>query len=379
MTAYSTTPLEILANLIDTHRDALLATWRRGIRELPSARGLDVPTLNDHIPGLLDELARALQVASDITIPQVHAGGTPVQHGAQRLEDGFEIDEVVAEYNVLRGCIHDLANEHGFNIQGKPFHVINRVLDGAISVAAQTYSTYKALDIQRRREEYLAFVAHDLRTPLNAISLAARVLEMTYADPGKAEATGKMLKTLHRNVQHLSTLVGQVLHENINLQTELGITIECREFDLWPLVESLVHDLHPVGGSGSTRLLNLIPEDLVVYADASLLRRVYQNLIGNAIKFTPRGEITLNAMPTGSDGAVECTVTDNGAGIPAGQLAKIFDKYASDGIDGGLGLGLAIFKSFIEAHNGTVAVESQEGAGTTFRFTLPGRHVVKQG
>ncbi|MGI4847397.1 MAG: sensor histidine kinase [Janthinobacterium lividum] len=372
MTLQTTETLILLPDLIEQEREALLANWRGLIMQLPSASNLDVPTLNDHIPRLLDELVHALRQGREISIVEAHAVTTPVQHGAQRLEDGFEIDEVVAEYNVLRGCLHDMATKHGLILQGKSFHIINFVLDKSISIAAQTYSTYKALDIQRRREEYLAFVAHDLRTPLNAISMATRVLEMTFADTAKTEATGKMLKTLHRNVEHLSALVGKVLDENINLQTEIGITLERRAFDLWPMVEALIHDLHPVGGSGSTLLVNQVPEDMVVYADANLLRRVFQNLIANAIKFTPRGEIVLAAVQRTADGAVECRVTDNGAGIPQEQLATVFDKYASEGSDGGLGLGLAIFKSFIEAHGGTVAVESVLGQGTTFRFILPG-------
>ncbi len=369
--------LEALATLIVQQRDSLLAGWRNQVRQLPSARNLDTPTLNDHIPGLLDELVRALQLPTDDTIPEAHAGGTPLKHGVQRLEDGFEIDEVVAEYNILRGCIHDLATSNNINLQGKPFHIINLVLDEAIGVAAQTYATYKALDIQRRREEYLAFVAHDLRTPLSAISLATRVLELTLADGNKTVETRKMLNTLHRNVQHLSALVGKVLEENINLQTELGIRLERRELDLWPMVEALIHDLHPLSGSDSTKLLNNIPEDLVVYADANLLRRVFQNLIANAIRFTPRGEVVISAEMTTSDGSVECRVTDNGAGIPEDQIGSIFEKYESDGSEGGLGLGLAIFKSFIEAHDGTVTVESKEGYGSTFRFTLPARKTEK--
>ncbi len=99
-----------------------------------------------------------------------------------------DIEEVVAEYNILRGCIHDLADENGLTLQGKPFYIINLVFDHAIGVALETYATQRALDVQRRREEYLAFVAHDLRTPLNAISLAGRVLHLV-ADTSRASAT----------------------------------------------------------------------------------------------------------------------------------------------------------------------------------------------
>src|SRR4029077_18067178 len=117
---------------------------------------------------------------SEQTIPEAILEAGPPAHGLQRLENGFDIEEVVAEYNILRGCIHDLADVNGLNLQGKPFHIINRVFDHAIGAALQTYATQRALEVQRRREEYLAFVAHDLRTPLNAISLATKVLELKH-------------------------------------------------------------------------------------------------------------------------------------------------------------------------------------------------------
>ena len=152
----------------------------------------------------------------------------------------------------------------------------------------------------------------------------------------------------------------------------MGIRLERREFDLWPLVEALIHDLHPVAGTATTRLTNSVPLELVAYADASLLRRVFQNLIANAIAYTPRGEVVIAAREAG--GAVECSVRDNGEGIPADRRGAVFDKHETDpDKDGGMGLGLAIVKTFVEAHGGVVTVESDPGVGSTFRFTLPGR------
>ena len=123
--------LDKLAALLKQERDALLSRWRQQVRELPAARQLDIPTLNDHMPDVLDELATALRSHSDQTIPEALREGSPPAHGLQRLKDGFDIEEVVAEYNILRGCIHDLADDNGLPLQGKPFHIINRLLDQA--------------------------------------------------------------------------------------------------------------------------------------------------------------------------------------------------------------------------------------------------------
>jgi two-component system, OmpR family, phosphate regulon sensor histidine kinase PhoR len=363
-----------LASLIDQHRDLVLSRWRDQVRDLPSARALDTPTLNDHMPGLLDELIAALERNPDLTIPQALATASPAAHGLQRLEDAFDIEEVVAEYNILRGCIHDLAEENGVSLQGPPFHTLNRVFDQAIGLAVQTFATRRAQDVLQRREEYLAFVAHDLRTPLNAISLAGRVLEQSLSSTEARPEVGRMLKALRRNVMHLEKLVSKVIEENTSLKTEVGMKLERRDIELWALVEGLIHDLAPVAGTASTRLINSVPDELVAYADASLLKRIIQNLIANAIKHTPRGDIVIDARDLPDQSGVECTVADNGTGIREDFLDRVFEKGETDDHDSGSkGLGLAIVKTFVEAHGGRASVESTPGKGATFRFSLPAK------
>ena len=364
--------LNELAALITQQRDALLSSWRQQVRQLPSARNLDTPTLNDDIPQLLEELADALKSRSDRTIPEVLAKGSPPVHGVVRFREGYDIGEVVAEYNILRRCVHDLAKNHGLNLEGESFHTMNDVLDSAIGLAVQTYATERVLELQKRREEYLAFVAHDLRTPLNAVAVVASGLEETFRDGNAREDTEWMLKSLRRNTQQLHRLVEKIILENTNLCTESRIKLERREFDLWPLVEGLIYDLRPLAKTSGTQLVNEVPHHLVVYADASLLKRVFQNLISNAIRHTAHGMVVLGARESSSDGTVECWVIDDGAGISKDKLERVFEELESDSADGsGLGLGLAITKSFVEAHGGRVDVESRQGMGSKFHFTLP--------
>jgi two-component system phosphate regulon sensor histidine kinase PhoR len=362
-----------LAAILERDRELLLARWREQVRALPAARGLDTPTLNDHVPSLIDELSAALLAPAE-SIPDALRDGSPVAHGLQRVTDGFDIEEVVAEYNILRGCIHDLADRNGINLQGEPFHVLNRVFDGAIGLAVQTYAQQQAREVQRRREEYLAFVAHDLRTPLNAVSLATTLLEMELPAQASGTETFQTLRSLRRNVQQISDLVGKVLDENANLHASDGISLQLRQFDLWPLVQTLLLDLRPVAEVSDCRLVNQVPRDLVVWADASLLRRIFQNLIANAIHYTPHGEVIIGGHTASDRGGVECWVKDNGTGIDPETIGQVFDAGQSDPrSEDGKGLGLAIVKTFVEAHGGSVSVESQTGAGTTFRLTLPGR------
>ncbi len=364
--------LENFARLIEAEHDTLLSRWRRQLRQLASARQLDTPTLNDHIPQFLRELVGALRSGSAETAAPLSEGSPPA-HGSQRFADGFDIVEVVSEYNILRSCLHDLADSNHITLQGTPFHLLNQVLDEAVGLAVKTFVSQRDREIQERREEYLAFIAHDLRTPLNAISLSADVLEVKLADQLAAPATARLFKTLHRSVQQLENLVDKVLEENSHLQEESGVKLERRIFDLWPLVEALIRDLRPIADSGKTQLINDIPNELLVDADASLLRRVLQNLVTNAIKYAPGGQIKISARDR-ENSAIEISVTDDGDGIPDHRLEKIFEKGETDPANiGGTGLGLAIVKTFVEAHGGTITVESAAGSGSTFVFTLPNR------
>ncbi len=158
-----------LAGIILGQPDLILAQWRERARSLPSARNLDTPTLNDHMPAFIADLGAALQRYGGEVEIDAAVKDTPASHGEQRVEAGFDIEEVVGEYHLLRAVIHDLADRHQVPVEGKLRRVLHQVIDGAIGEAVKSFAAHQARDVKRRREEYLAFVAHDLRTPLNAI------------------------------------------------------------------------------------------------------------------------------------------------------------------------------------------------------------------
>ena len=369
----ATENLHTLATLIRRERHALLAQWRQEVRQLSVAHNLDVPTLNDHVPDLLDELADELEAYVDESmIGELKKNS--VIHGLDRLRLGFDVEEVVGEYNALRGVIQDLIERHDLSLRGPVNRTINRVIDMSIGLAVKTYAAQKALEIQQRREEHLAFVAHDLRTPLSAIAIAAKLLERTVPDVIKDERAVTLLETMHRNVSRLNSLVVKVMQEESNLKAKVNERVERREAQLGELVEALLSDLRPLAAASSLTLRNEVPAELTAFVDADMLTLIFQNLISNAIDYTPNGEVIIGARKIKESAAVECWVSDNGAGIPADWLEKVFDKLESDpDKKSGMGLGLAIVKQFVEAHGGQVAVESEVDQGSTFRFTIPDR------
>jgi len=361
--------LHLLGTALLHEHDAILLRWRAQVRTLDSAKHLDTPTLNDHIPGWLRMFAGKLLAFGHAEAPTAETG--PVAHGVQRFDDGFDIEEVVAEYNILRDCVYEFAESHAFELRGEARRVVDGLFDDSTGLAVKSFAESQAREVERRRVEHLAFVVHDLRTPLSAITLAAAILERRLPPDARDADTARLLKTLARNARQLDALVTHVLQENTQLLTELGIKVERRTFDFWPVVEALLQDLQALADKSATRLVNAVPDELELTADATLVRRILQNLVTNALEYAPGGTVTIGARDPGGGQPVECWVSDNGAGIPASRIDSVFEPLETDPARDGIGLGLAIVKTFVEAHHGTVTVESVEGRGATFRFTLP--------
>ena len=363
--------LAALALTLDDHRIVLFERWKKVVSQLPSAANLDGPALQDHIPQFIDEMIAAIGRCDEEAV--AHGGsGSPIEHGVQRLAAGFDIKEVVIEYNILRGAVHDVAETAGMRLSADECRIVNHIIDDAIAWAVDTFAKEQALELQRRREEYFAFIAHDVRTPLNAIALTAQLLEEDLAPEAKESAD--MLRALQRNVLRIEELILRVMEEEQRVDPVDGMHLMRREVDLWPLVQRLLLDLSTVTDSEKIKVSNLVPRHLVVDADAGLLGRALQNLLSNSIKFAPGGEIEIGAEK--KDDCIECWVRDNGSGIAPERLEKIFDKRETDPDPSraGFGLGLAISKQIIEAHGGEITVKSLPKCGATFHFVIPHRN-----
>lgn len=352
-----------LAALIQRERDVLVSQWRERVCRLPVAARLQEPELIDHIPQFLDELVSALRtVRAAETVGDVPRKTPPV-HGIRRYASGFDLVEVVAEYSIMHDSVFDLAEHHGLTLDGGTARVLNRVLDHAIGQAVQAYMAEQAADTQRRRAEHFAFVAHDLRTPLQAMSAATSVLEQSL-EVSKQEANAQALGVLRRNVRTLESLVERLLDEERS--SVKGVEPKREDVSVRPLVDFIVADIRPLASAAGMLLINAVPPELRAWADPAMLRRIFRNLIANAISHAKHGAVTISGA-TRPDGGVECSIRDAGVGIEADLLGSIFKPQATGG------LGLLIVKTFVEAHGGEVHAEANNGAGVTLRFSLPGR------
>lgn len=223
----------------------------------------------------------------------------------------------------------------------------------------------------RAKDEFLAVLSHELRTPLNAISGWLKMLEAGALPAAQAE---RAVTTVARNVGVLRRLIEDLLDVSGIIAGKL--TIERVPSTLGAIVEQAIESIDQEAAARAIRLEVELEAPVIVDADPVRLRQVVDNLVANAIKFTPERGIVTVTLRRVDDRAV-LTVTDTGAGIPATLLPFVFERFRQADADsarrrGGLGLGLAIVKHIVELHGGTVRAESGgEGKGARFTVELP--------
>ena len=225
------------------------------------------------------------------------------------------------------------------------------------------------LALERARQEFLTNVSHELRTPLASIKL---MLE-TVNDSGDEEARKIFLPQVMGQVDRLTTLVQRLLEQ---ARVESGeLVLQMAEIDLEEVARPIVQSFVPQASGKSVNIELRSVRPAIVEADEQRLSQVFVNLIDNALRFTPAGGSVTVTLDVEDGHALVC-VTDTGMGIPYKDLPFVFERfYVADrsrtrGVSGA-GLGLSIVKQIVEAHHGSVSVESTLGSGTTFIVRIP--------
>jgi len=222
------------------------------------------------------------------------------------------------------------------------------------------------------KDEFLANTSHELRTPLNGIIGIGQSM-LDGATGALADEQRRSLDMIVASGRRLTNLVNDLL--DFSKLRHQQIALHCQPTDLHALAELVATVSRTLIGNRPLRLFNRIePEGPLVECDADRVQQILFNLVGNAIKFTPRGVVEVLAEPRGD--RVEVTVFDTGIGIPRDKMEFIFNAFSQiDGSagreQGGTGLGLAITRQLVALHGGTLRVDSEVGAGSRFTFDLP--------
>jgi PAS domain S-box-containing protein len=225
------------------------------------------------------------------------------------------------------------------------------------------------------RDQVVSVVAHDFRSPLNVVRTFMALFERLTADMPAGELRqrgGQYLARLDRQVTRMEKLLDELL-DVARLQAGQPLELERRRCDLVPLVRELVDEQSAGTTTHSVELRTAVPA-LVGHWDEARVQRVLENLLSNALKYSPAGTAILIDVSRQGDEAV-VSVTDQGVGIPEPDRERIFDWYArgenAQRTARGTGVGLAGARRIVQQHGGTLTVESQLGRGSRFTLRLP--------
>ena len=287
-----------------------------------------------------------------------------LSHAAEKRylrADGSQV-WVEVETNV----IHD--------VQGRPLYMLAQIRDVTAQrerLEQRAEEVRRLEELDRAKDEFVSFVSHELRTPLTSVQGYLEVL-LDEAE-GMSEEHQRFLATIQRNALRLNRLVTDLLDLT---RSDVGVLVlERDEVDLPELVRQAVEGIEPAAATAGLRLDLDVVAVLPLFGDGVRLAQVIDNVVGNAVKYTPDGG-TVEVRLTERDGHAVLRISDTGIGIPAAERERLFERFfrastATDQNIAGTGLGLAISKTIIEAHGGTIAAHPREPRGTTFSVELP--------
>jgi len=290
------------------------------------------------------------------------------------LEESARIAERASEF--FAECLAPFELTHrGFEEAHATMCDLNQGLERRLSAVLQDFESAQGEILEQKRmgklkNDFISVISHEVRTPLTSIHGALNLLKSGLG--GELNAQGvRLLDAAYRNSQRLVRLVNDLLDlQRIESGT---MTFNMRPVELRSLLEQAVESCQTHAGQlGSKLILQRVPSGVRVRVDSDRMMQVMTNLLSNAAKFSPRGEVVVvEAERAGT--RVRVAVTDRGPGVPTEFRSRIFQKFAQASPSperGGSGLGLSITKAIVEHMSGQVGFESEPGR-TTFFFDLP--------
>ncbi len=373
--------------VIQRDSEIIIDRWaQQAVREQPNAARAHHQALLDHLTRLLQTLGQSL---ADNLAPDAAPHQEPAaEHGEQRWEVGWSLPEVVQDYQILRLVLF----EHLEETLQRPLNshesrAIGLALDEAISASVAAYvrkseaslreQTQALQEADRRKNEFLAMLAHELRNPLAPILTSIELFRLVGpADPNVNQAS----EIIERQVKYMARLVDDLL--DLTRIARGKLELRKATFDLGRAVTQAVQTVRPlVEEQGHQLTVEPSAEPIFLHADEARIVQVVVNLLSNAAKYTERGgQLRLSVSREGDDAVLR--VRDSGVGIEPDMLDRIFDLYAQIGrslhrAQGGLGIGLTLVRQLVELHGGRVrALSDGPGQGSEFEVRLPAATVV---
>ena len=377
-----------LSDFITNEMQSILEEWESFARTMtPAATSMSNVELRNHasfmLKSIAEDLCKAQSSSEQVSKshgeePRTAQVSTGEEHGLARLASQFTIEQLVSEYRALRASVLRLWGKANKSLSSNDIDDIirfNEAIDQllAASVFSFASATRDAVEADgRRKNEFLAMLAHELRNPLSPISAAATLLKMANSD---TKVIHKASGVIARQVAHMASLVDDLL--DVSRVTRGAIDLKLEPLDLRHIILAAVEQVTAKIQAKQHQLdVPAMPEPLLMLGDKKRLIQVFANLLTNSAKYTPPGGHISIKLQLGKD-QVSISIEDDGIGIIADFVPHVFDLFTqatqtSDRSNGGLGIGLSLVKSLVELHAGTVTCASAGlGLGSKFTVCLP--------
>lgn len=370
-----------LAEFILDNMETILQEWEKFAQSTPQGARMDPKALRDEAEQILR------QVAKDMSRPETaeqqedksksRAGGVSsgkadnvaASHASVRHREGFDLNEMVAEYRALRASVIRLWTEQVDGADAETLYELTRFNEAIDESWVEAIARYSD-ELSRSRELLLGILGHDLRTPLGAVLMSARVmLDYGDLDERNAKAAGRVFNSAKHMEEMLSALL-----DVTRMRLGGSLPMECAPTDLSAICRRVVDEVRAVHPK---RQIDLdLNGDLRGDWDSSRLVQMTSNLLTNAIQHGAADRpVSLSAGDAGE--VVVLRVHNAGEPIPDAAMQRIFKPMVQTAPDQtkpkGLGLGLYIVRAIAEAHGGKIQVDSSKSQGTTFTVHLPRR------
>jgi signal transduction histidine kinase len=371
-----------LADFLRDNTEQILSEWEAFARAMPIAASMDIDALRDHAKAMLFVIATDLEtpqtVGEETAKAKGHADAGPAgintaaqEHGAGRAGSGFSVEQMVAEFRALRASVIRLWMQNSERVCAADLDDITRFNEAIDQAVAESIVRYTS-DVAQSKERFLAILGHDLKNPIGSIMAATEFMVENAREKGDLpEPYLKLVTRAGITSRRMNTLVDDLLDF---ATTSFGdaIPIERRAMDASTIlgeVAAEVKAVHP-----ASRIEIDADGDLRGHWDTARLTQALTNLVSNAVQHgASDGAIRISArgLPT----EVVISVANSGTAIPREKLGQLFQPMKKSGRkrrvdDQHLGLGLYIVNKIVEAHGGSITVESTESTGTVFTIRL---------
>lgn len=357
--------MSTLADVLERRAENIVQRFADSLYQSIASKALDRDAVIDSLREFLHEVIHGIR-ADEVEgrVGAVRADSqTAREHGRQRFQLGFDVGSVIREYGALRDIIFVTMEESAEIFNVAEMRSLSWYLVGGIADAATKYAQERDAELRRQTARHVAFLAHELRNPLSSMKLAfAKVGRDGLIPAGHRSAT-----ILRSGLTQLSELVDQAL---IDVKLASGGDLNLEDLDLYAFVGALEAE---IADDAEEKQISIEPDVQAarLRADRRYLHSALSNLLRNAVKFTRvGGAVRLRVKETTERIIFE--IEDQCGGLPEGNVQKVFDPFVQLGQDrSGFGLGLAIAKRAVDAHEGALRVHDLPGHGCVFVLELP--------